>query len=93
VKERIRTKLLNDGHIDTVIGLPANLFYLIAIPVCLLILKKCKKPDDVLFINASEGWVTGKRQKQLSDEHIERIVKTHQDRPKKPIERGTPGES
>ena len=46
---RIRTKLLKDGHIDTVIGLPSNLFYSTGIPVCILVLKKCKKPDDVLF--------------------------------------------
>ena len=61
VEERIRTKLLIDGHIDTVIGLPANLFYSTGIPVCILILKKCKKPDDVLFINAAEQFVKGKR--------------------------------
>ncbi len=53
VENKIRTKLLNDGHIDTVIGLPANLFYSTGIPVCILVLKKCKKPDDVLFINAA----------------------------------------
>ena len=51
---KIRRKLLDDGHIDTVIGLPANLFYSTGIPVCIIVLKKCKKPDDVLFINASE---------------------------------------
>ena len=56
-EERIRTKLLKDGHIDTVIGLPANLFYSTGIPVCILVLKKCKKPDDVLFINASDHFV------------------------------------
>jgi type I restriction enzyme M protein len=78
---RIRTKLLKDGHIDTVIGLPANLFYSTGIPVCILVLKKCKKPDDVLFINAAEGFVKGKRQNQLSDEHIARIVDTYQQRP------------
>ena len=38
--ERIRTKLLKDGHIDTVIGLPANLFYSTGIPVCILAQKK-----------------------------------------------------
>ncbi|MHB1292420.1 MAG: HsdM family class I SAM-dependent methyltransferase [Sulfuricella sp.] len=53
-EERIRSKLLKDGNIDTVIGLPANLFFSTGIPVCILVLKKCKKPDDVLFINASE---------------------------------------
>src|ERR1051326_2334523 len=41
-EERIRTKLLQDGHIDTVIGLPANLFYSTGIPVCILVLKKIR---------------------------------------------------
>ena len=77
-EERIRTKLLKDGHIDTVIGLPANLFYSTGIPVCILVLKKCKKPDDVLFINAAEHFVKGKRQNQLTDEHIAKIVATYQ---------------
>lgn len=76
----IRRKLLEDGHIDTVIGLPANLFYSTGIPVCILVLKKCKKPDDVLFINAAEHFTKGKRQNQLSDEDIARIVSTYRDR-------------
>jgi type I restriction enzyme M protein len=77
-EERIRTKLLKDGHIDTVIGLPANLFYSTSIPVCILVLKKCKKPDDVLFINAAEHFVKGKRQNQLTEEHIAKIIHTYQ---------------
>ena len=76
----IRTKLLKDGHIDTVIGLPPNLFYSTGIPVCILVLKKCKKPDDVLFINAAEHFTKGKRQNQLGDDHIQRIVETYRDR-------------
>jgi type I restriction enzyme M protein len=83
-EERIRTKLLNDGHIDTVIGLPSNLFYSTGIPVCILVLKKCKKPDDVLFINAAEHFVKGKRQNQLTDEHIAKIIKTYQFRDEEP---------
>ena len=83
---KIRRKLLDDGHIDTVIGLPTNLFYSTGIPVCILILKKCKKPDDVLFINASEHFEKGKRQNYLSDEHIEKIIDTYQQRPER-IER------
>jgi type I restriction enzyme M protein len=77
-EERIRTKLLKDGHIDTVIGLPANLFYSTGIPVCILVLKKCKKPDDVLFINAAEHFEKGKRQNQLTDAHITKIIETYQ---------------
>ncbi|MEP6519940.1 type I restriction-modification system subunit M [Microcoleus vaginatus] len=77
-EERIRTKLLKDGNIDTVIGLPANLFYSTGIPVCIVVLKKCKKSDDVLFINASEHFEKGKRQNRLLPEHIHKIVDTYQ---------------
>lgn len=77
-EERIRTKLLTDGHIDTVIGLPANLFFSTGIPVCILVLKKCKKSDDVLFINAAEHFEKGKRQNKLLPEHIDKIIDTYQ---------------
>ncbi len=83
-EERIRTKLLKDGHIDTVIGLPANLFYSTGIPVCILVLKKCKKPDDVLFINAAEHFEKGKRQNRLrkgengGPDDIKKIIETYQ---------------
>lgn len=83
-EERIRTKLLKDNHIDTVIGLPSNLFYSTGIPVCILVLKKCKKHDDVLFINASEHYAKGKRQNTLREgedgepNDIKKIVETYQ---------------
>jgi type I restriction enzyme M protein len=83
-EERIRTKLLKDGHIDTVIGLPANLFYSTGIPVCILVLKKCKKPNDVLFINAAEHFEKGKKQNQLKPEHIQKIIETYQNRTEEP---------
>jgi type I restriction enzyme M protein len=68
-----------DGNIDTVIGLPANLFFSTGIPVCIIVLKKCKKFDDVLFINASgEGnYDKGKRQNTFSETHIDNIVETY----------------
>ena len=74
----IRKKLLQDGNIDAVIGLPSKLFYSTGIPVSILILKKCKKSDDVLFINASEHFKKEKRQNVLLPEHIEKIVDTYQ---------------
>lgn len=79
-EQRIRTKLLKDGNIDTVIGLPANLFFSAAIPVCILVLKKCKKFDDVLFINAVDHFEKGKRQNNLLPGHIEKIVDTYRER-------------
>lgn len=82
-EERIRTKLLNDDNIDAVIGLPSNLFYSTGIPVCILVLKKCKKSNDVLFINACEHYEKGKRQNFLgdgengTDDHIGKIIDTY----------------
>ena len=77
---KIRKKLLLDGNIDTVIGLPANLFFSTGIPVCILVLKKCKKDDDVLFINAVDHFEKVKRQNKLLPEHIEKIVETYKHR-------------
>lgn len=82
-EERIRTKLLKDNHIDTVIGLPSNLFYSTGIPVCIVVLKKCKKQDDVLFINAAEHYKQGKRQNTLREgdngdpNDIQKIIETY----------------
>jgi type I restriction enzyme M protein len=75
---KIRKKLLVDGHIDTVIGLPSKLFFSTGIPVCIIVLKKCKKSDDVLFINASEHFKKEKKQNKLTNEDINKIVDTYQ---------------
>lgn len=83
-EERIRKKLLEDNNIDTIIGLPSNLFFSTGIPVCILVLKKCKKFDDVLFINASEHFQKGKRQNRLREgedgqpNDIQKIIDTYQ---------------
>lgn len=66
------------------IGLPANLFFSTGIPVCILVLKKCKKFDDVLFINAVEHYEKGKRQNNLLPENIEKIVSTYKERKEEP---------
>jgi type I restriction enzyme M protein len=76
-ESKIRTKLLKDGHIDTVIGLPSKLFFSTGIPVCILVLKKCKKSDDVLFINASENFTKGKKQNYLDKNDINKIIDTY----------------
>ena len=82
----IRKKLLEDDNIDAVIGLPANLFYSTGIPVCILVLKKCRKSDKVLFINASseEHYEKGKRQNNLREEDVNLIVDTYQKRNAEP---------
>ena len=79
-EETIRKKLLSGDNTDAVIGLPANLFYSTGIPVCILVLKKCRRTDDILFINASseEHYEKGKRQNSLRPEDINKIVETYQ---------------
>lgn len=76
----IRKKLIHDDNIDCIIGLPANMFYSTPIPVCIIVLKKCRKSDDVLFINAAECYEKGKKQNVLLPEHIDKIVETYRTR-------------
>lgn len=82
----IRKKLLEDDNIDAVIGLPGNLFYSTGIPVCILVLKKCRKNEKILFINASsdEHYEKGKRQNYLRDKDVDDIVETYKFRTEKP---------
>ena len=79
-EETIRKELLKKDYIDAIIGLPSNLFYSTGIPVCIIILKKCRKNDKILFINASssEHYEKGKRQNYLRDEDVDLIVNTYQ---------------
>ncbi len=78
IEETIRTKLLTDGSIDTIIGLPAKLFSSTGVAVCILVLTKRTSHDNVLFIDASECYEKGRRKNNLLPEHIDRIVDTYQ---------------
>lgn len=76
----IRQKLLEDGSIDAVIGMPANLFFGTSIPTTVIILKKNRTNRDVLFIDASQDFIKGKNQNKLSEENIDRIISAYQER-------------
>ncbi|MCY8436782.1 type I restriction-modification system subunit M [Bacillus haynesii] len=76
----IRKKLLEDGSIDAVIGMPANLFFGTSIPTTVIILKKNRSTRDVLFIDASKEFIKGKNQNKLSKENIDKIVETYKKR-------------
>ena len=73
----IRKKLLEDGSIDAVIGMPGNLFFGTSIPTTVIILKKSRETRDVLFIDASKGFIKGKNQNKLSKENIDKVVETY----------------
>lgn len=76
----IRKKLLEDGSIYAVIGMPANLFFGTSIPTTVIILKKNRTNRDVLFIDASSDFIKEKNQNKLTQENIEKVVSTYRER-------------
>ena len=74
---KIRQKLLEQGAIDAIIGLPANLFYSTGIPTAILVLKKDKQDRNVMFIDASKGFEKVKTQNRLREEDINCILTTY----------------
>lgn len=80
-EQKIRANLLQDNHIDAVIGLPFNLFRFTGIAVCVIVLKKNRKKEEgVLIINAAEEFEKGKKQNRLRDEDVDKIMQTYQER-------------
>lgn len=77
---KIRRKLIEDKNIDTIIGLPSNLFFSTGIPVCIIVLKKCRKEEDILFINADKYFRKDKNRNKLDEVHIKKIVDTYKER-------------
>lgn len=77
---KIRKTLLEKNYLDTVIGLPANLFYGTSIPTTILVFKKNRKTKDVLFIDASREFEKGKNQNILNNENINKIIRTFKER-------------
>ena len=77
---KIRKTLIEKNYLDTVIGLPANLFYGTSIPTIILVLKKNRKTKDILFIDASKEFEKGKNQNNLNDENIDKIINTFKER-------------
>ncbi|MEK4139339.1 type I restriction-modification system subunit M [Kurthia sp. FSL E2-0154] len=84
---KIRKILLYNGFIDTVIGLPANIFFNTSIPTAVIILKKNRSKKDVLFIDASREFEKGKNQNLLKDEHINKMLETYIKRPDEGVEK------
>lgn len=73
----IRQRILEDNLIDAVIGLPENLFYGVSIPATIVVFKKNRTRNDVLFIEASREYEKGKNQNTLTKENIQKILETY----------------
>ena len=76
LEETIRQNLIEQNHIDTIIGLPANIFFGTGIPTIIMVLKQRRDRDDVLFIDASQGFVKVGKNNQLRASDIQRIAHT-----------------
>lgn len=73
----IRKYLIEERNVlDAVIGLPANIFFGTSIPTVILVFKKNRENNDILFIDASNEFEKGKNQNNLTDAHVEKIVNT-----------------
>ena len=77
---RIRKGLIDDNLLDAVIGLPANLFFGTGIPATILMFRKNRTSQDVLFIDASREFSKDKNQNRLRLQDIEKILATYRDR-------------
>lgn len=77
---KIRKQLIDENLLDTVIGLPEKLFFGTGIPAAILLFKKQKNNNKVLFIDASREFKSGKNQNVLTTENIQKIVDTHKTR-------------
>lgn len=77
---KIRKALLENGAIDTVIGLPSNLFFNTGIPTTILVLKKGRSTRDVLFIDASNEYRKVKGGNELTEENVRKIIDTYKNR-------------
>ena len=77
---KIRQQLIEENLLDTVIGLPEKLFFGTGIPAAILIFKKHKTDNNVLFIDASREFKSGKNQNQLTPDNIQKIIDTYKAR-------------
>ncbi|MFC1675431.1 type I restriction-modification system subunit M [Planctomycetota bacterium] len=77
---KIRKQFIDENILDTVVGLPSNLFFGTGIPAAILIFKKGRKKKDILFIDASREFENGKNQNRLSQQDIDKIYDTFKKR-------------
>ena len=73
----IRRRLIEKNHIDAIIGLPANIFFGTSIPTIVMVLKCNRNNKDILFIDASKGFIKDGKNNKLRSSDIKKIVDTY----------------
>ncbi|MBF7097354.1 type I restriction-modification system subunit M [Alkalibacter mobilis] len=76
-EKKIRKYLIDNNYVDCVIQLPDNLFFGTSIATCIMVLKKSKKENKTLFIDASKECIKVTNSNQLTAKNIETIVETY----------------
>lgn len=79
-EQKIRQYMIDNNFVDTVIQLPPDLFFGTSIATCILVLKKNKSDNNILFVDASEEFIRNTNKNKLSDENINNIVGLLKDR-------------
>ena len=72
----IRKNLIENNHIDAIIGLPANIFFGTGIPTIIMVLRQKRENTDVLIIDASKGFIKEGKNNKLRASDIKRIADT-----------------
>jgi type I restriction enzyme M protein len=73
-EQKIRKYLIDNNYVDAVIQLPPDLFFGTTIATCIVVLKKSKKDNKTLFIDASAEFVRGGNKNKLSEENRKKIL-------------------
>lgn len=79
-EQKIRKYLVENNYIDCIIQLPDNLFFGTSIATCIMVLKKSKSDNNILFIDASNEFVKVTNNNKLSQDNIEKILNAYIDR-------------
>ena len=77
---KIRKQIIDNNWLDAVIGLPENLFFGAGVAACILIFKKNRVDNKIVFIDSSNYFEKGKNQNILRSEDIEKIVRAYEDK-------------
>ena len=75
-EENIRTNLIEKGNIHAIIGLPSNMFFGTGIPTIIMVLRKKRNEDDILFVDASKGFMKEGNKNKLRPKDVKKIVET-----------------
>ena len=76
-EQKIRKYLVDNNYVDAVIQLPDNLFFGTSIATCIIVLKKSKRDNSILFIDATPEFIHEGNKNKLSQANIDRILNAY----------------